>query len=176
MQENELNPILTKILKIGMYISGLAIVAMMLLTTVDVTLKNIFNAPIPGSYLFVQNYLMPLAFFCGMPYAFFSGIFPRIDIFLNKLSKKTNLTIVITILIIEIASFIAITYYSLLYGIHGLTTKITFLAGINSIPLYPFFFLVTLGFGTLSIYLTITIIKIVKTNGEYTFFADSEEM
>ncbi|MGD6855748.1 TRAP transporter small permease [Bacillus infantis] len=167
---------LVKLSRAGMYVSGAAIVLMMLITFIDVTLKNLFGSTIPGSYLYVQNYLMPLAFFCGLPYAFFSGIFPRLDIVVNKFSSKVIAKLVVAVLALELVAFILIMYYSFLYGLHGLNTNITFLAGINSMPLYPFFFLVTIGFGLLSIYLISVLRKIVKTDGEYTFFRKSEEL
>lgn len=176
MSDTQFSPTLLKIIKAGMYISGIAIMLMMILTVIDVTLKTIFNSTIPGSYLYVQNYLMPLAFFCGLPYAFFSGIFPRLDIVVKRFRKEALTKIVIAVLIIELISYLLITYYSFLYGIHGMTTNITFLAGVNSVPLYPFLFLVTIGFGMLSFYLIVVLRKIVKTNGEYSFFRESEEM
>lgn len=176
MSDTQFSPMLLKIIKAGMYISGIAIMMMMILTVFDVALKTIFNSTIPGGYLYVQNYLMPLAFFCGLPYAFFSGIFPRLDIVVKRFRKELITKIVISVLAIELISYVLIAYYSLLYGIHGMTTNITFLAGVDSVPLYPFFFLVTIGFGMLSFYLIVVLQKMVKTKGEYTFFRESEEL
>jgi len=175
MKNKEFNPTNSKFIRLGMYISGISILIMMMLTVVDVILKNFFSSSIPGAYVFSENYLMPLAVFLGLPYAFFTGIFPRLDILLKKFSKQKQLKIIITVLIIEVISYIIIVYYSFLYGIHGWTTNITFLAGINSIPLYPMFFLVTIGFGVLSIYLIRAIRKMITTNGEYNLFSNSEE-
>lgn len=159
-----------KILTVGMYISGAAILLMMVLTVIDVTLKNLFETSIPGSYLYVQNYLMPLAFFCGMPYAFFSGIFPRLDMFINKWKESTRIKLIITILIVELIAYITIACYSFLYGLYGWRTNITFLAGVNSYPFYPMFFLVTLAFGLLSFYLFQAIKRTIQTKGKYNFF------
>lgn len=155
----EFNPTESKLLKAGMYISGISILIMMMLTVVDVILKNFFGSSIPGAYVYSQNYLMPLAIFLGIPYAFFTGIFPRVDLFITKFRKQTQLKIMVAVLITEVIAYIIIAYYSFSYGIFGATTNITFVAGINSVPLYPMFFLVTLGFGVLSIYLICAIKK-----------------
>ncbi|MCF3944145.1 TRAP transporter small permease [Oceanobacillus alkalisoli] len=159
---------------VGMYVGGLAVLLMMLLTVVDVILKNLFNSAIPGNYLYIQNYLMPIAIFCGIPYALYSGIFPRLDMLINRWKHSTRLKVVVAILIIEVISFIIILYYSFLYGVFGATTNITFLAGINSLPLYPMFFLVSLSFGLPSYYLIRTIISCVREKKEPAFFAEAE--
>lgn len=161
-----------KIFIIGMYIGGIAIILMMLLTVLDVTLKNTFNTAVPGAYLYIENYLMPIAVFCGLPYAFYSGIFPRLDMVISKWKNSTRIKIVIAILIVELIAFMIIVYYSFLYGVFGAKTGITFLAGIDSIPLYPMFFLVSLSFGLLSVYLIRTIKWCIENKKEPLFFED----
>lgn len=161
-----------KIFVLGMYLAGIAVLLMMILTVTDVILKNLFESSIPGAYVYVENILMPLAIFLGMPYTFFSGIFPRLDMVVNKFKKPTRINIVISVLILELLAFIVIVYYSFMYGIFGVTTNITFLAGINSIPLYPMFFLVTLAFTLISIYLIKIIWKSYKEKKEPEFFAN----
>ncbi|ARK32434.1 TRAP transporter small permease [Halalkalibacter krulwichiae] len=175
MNENQFNPIISNVIKVGMYISGIAILIMMVMTVIDVTLKALFSSTIPGNYLYVQNYLMPVAFFCGLPYVFFTGIFPRLDLLIKRFSKKVSINIMISVLVIELLVYILITYYSFSYGLYGLRENITFLAGVNSLPLYPMFFLVTIGFAMLTICLILTLRKMIKTNGEFTFFNNTEE-
>lgn len=165
-----------RIFILGMYLAGVAILLMMTITVLDVILKNLFASSIPGSYLYMENILMPLAIFLGMPYAFFSGIFPRLDMVVNKFKKSTRINIVIFVLILELLAFLVIIYYSFMYGIFGATTNITFLAGINSIPLYPMFFLVTLAFTLIAAYLAKVIWTSYKENKEPDFFADMEEV
>ena len=164
-----------KIFLIGMYIAGFAIILMMLITVIDVVLKNLFNISIPGSYLYMQNILMPVAIFLGMPYAFFSGIFPRLDMLLVKFKYKTRVKIGIVILTLEVIAFIVVIYYSFMYSIFGLTSNITFLAGVKSIPLYPMFFLVTLSFVSITIYLIKVIFRSYREGIEPDFFVDMEE-
>lgn len=164
-----------KIFLVGMYLAGFSIILMMLATVIDVVLKNLFNISIPGSYLYMQNILMPIAIFLGMPYAFFSGIFPRLDMLLVKFKYKTRVKISIAILILEVIAFMVVIYYSFMYSIFGLTTNITFLAGVNSIPLYPMFFLVTLSFASITIYLIKVIFRSYREGTEPDFFIDMEE-
>lgn len=171
---NEENP-QPKIFILGMYLAGAAILLMMFITVLDVILKNLFASSIPGSYLYMESILMPLAIFLGMPYAFFSGIFPRLDMVVNKFNHKTKINVIILTLILELMSFLVIIYYSFTYGIFGLTTNITFLAGINSIPLYPMFFLVTLAFALIAVYLVKIIWVSYKENKEPEFFVDMED-
>lgn len=173
MNEENTQP---KIFVIGMYLAGIAIILMMLITVLDVALKNLFNISIPGSYLYMENIFMPLAIFLGMPYAFFSGIFPRLDMMLVKLKRDLRIKISIAVLILEVLTFLVVIYYSFTFGIFGATTNITFLAGVNSIPLYPMFFLVTISFTAITIYLVKVIIRSYKENKEPDFFVDPEDM
>lgn len=173
MSEEKSQP---KIFVLGMYLAGVAILLMMTITVLDVILKNLFASSIPGNYLYMENILMPLAIFLGMPYAFFSGIFPRLDMVVNKFKYTTKINIVILMLILELLAFLVIIYYSFIYGIFGITTNITFLAGINSIPLYPMFFLVTLAFTLIAFYLVKVVWASYKENKEPNFFANTEEV
>lgn len=163
-----------KIFVISMYIGGIAIMLMMILTVIDVVLKSFFDSAIPGNYLFMESYLMPIAVFLGMPYAFFSGIFPRLDMFLIKWKASTRLKVIIAMLVLELIAFLVLIYYSFTFGIYGAVSNITFLAGVNSYPLYPMFFLVTIAFTMITIYLIKIIWNCLKTGEEPLFFSGSE--
>ncbi|OLO36964.1 hypothetical protein BTR23_14555 [Alkalihalophilus pseudofirmus] len=157
--------IYSRIKFIGLIISGIFLFGMMVFIVLDVLSRNFLSRSIPGNYEIVRYYFMPLALFPGVAYAYGTGIFPRITMIVSKLSKKIQKFIVIVLLIVELILFSLIAYFGLQYGLHGIEEGLAFPAGGKMYPLYPFIFLVPIGFAMLIIEIIFLIIKNLLSDG-----------
>jgi TRAP-type C4-dicarboxylate transport system permease small subunit len=68
-------------------ISGLAVLALMILAVVSVGGRNLFNAPLPGYVDWIQM-AMPLIAFMGIAYAQRDGVHIRMDILIGRLRGR----------------------------------------------------------------------------------------
>lgn len=144
---------------IGIYISGLAVMAMMLLIVADVFLRNVFTLPISGTYEFVQFYLMPLAIFPALAYTYSSGILPRLGELVEKTSRSIQSTIWYVIIIIEIIIFTLLALYGWKFAMNGLSDKMAIPVGGMLLANYPIYFLVPIGFGLVMMESILSLIK-----------------
>ncbi|GKV65223.1 hypothetical protein NCCP2331_13760 [Sporosarcina sp. NCCP-2331] len=76
-----------KIKFFGMLLSGVTVFIMMLYTSADVLLRNIFGTSMLSAYEISQNYFMPLAVFPALAYAFGVGMMPRIEFLITKVKN-----------------------------------------------------------------------------------------
>ncbi|MDV2686087.1 TRAP transporter small permease [Alkalihalophilus lindianensis] len=136
-----------EVLKVsGVYVSGIAVIGMMLLIVTDVVLRNVFSSPISGTYEIVQYYLMPLAIFPALAFTYSSGVLPRLSEVVEKLPKKFNQVNRILIYVIEMVIFTFLTIYGWKFAMSGLADQMAIPVSGNLIPLYPIYFLVPIGF------------------------------
>ena len=148
---SKVNQLLAILERLTLFISGLSIMAMMLLVTIDVILRNIFSSSIPGSYEISEKYLMPLIIFPILYYVYNSNSLPNMDFILTKLKLKIRNIVQIITYSIEILIFIALTIFSWQKAIVSTNELLAFPAAGKMLPLYPFYYLVPLGFGLLAI-------------------------
>ncbi|WP_174727411.1 TRAP transporter small permease [Mesobacillus harenae] len=156
--------------KLGVFLSGIAMFGMIILITLDVLSRNLLSSSIPGSYEFVQNYLMSLASFSIIIYAYSSGIMPRIPIVLEKLPLIIQKILHQTMLLFELIIVALITYYSFGYALTGTEKNFSFPAAGDLFPIYPFLYLVPLGFGCIFIEIIFLLIKNIISKGVWITF------
>ncbi|WP_209121629.1 TRAP transporter small permease [Alkalihalobacillus sp. BA299] len=154
----------------GNILSGIAIFGMILFITLDVLSRNLLSSSIPGSYEMVRNYLMPLAAFPIILYAYSSGIMPRISMIIEKAPKIFQKTIHILLLLLELIIVVLITYYSFDYGLTGTEKNASFPAAGYLFPVYPFLFLVPIGFGCIAIEIILLLLKNFFSKGVWITF------
>lgn len=135
----------------GALLSGIAIFAMMLFIAVDVVSRNFLGGSIPGGFEISQNYFMPLAVFPALGWVFASGALPRMDLVLPRLPTRLRTAAVHTLVVLELVLAAIVTYYAWWYAMAGLQRGSTFPAGGELYPLYPFYFLVPLGFALIAV-------------------------
>jgi TRAP-type C4-dicarboxylate transport system permease small subunit len=143
----------------GLILSGITIFLMMLFIVADVALRNLLNASLLGSYEITQYFLMPLAFFPGLAYAYSSGIMPRIEMLVVKLKNRFQRNIFIALLIVELILFLMLTFYGLQYALIGTQEALGFSMKGTIITYYPILYFVPLGFLLLSIEILFLISK-----------------
>ena len=145
--------------KAGVILSGTVLIVMMLFIGLDVILRNLISTSIPGSYEYVQKYLMPFLIFPSLAYVYSTGILPRVEILLDKMSEKYNFFVTLSMRLTEIFIFFLLFYFSLRYAISGVIQQSSFTAGGNLVPLYPALFIAVFGFGLLTIEVILITIK-----------------
>ncbi|MFA1820864.1 TRAP transporter small permease [Virgibacillus oceani] len=132
--------------EIGKNISGLAILSMMIIIVLDVVMRNIFQISIPGSYVIIENFLMPIAIFPALGYVYMVHILPRLSEFIERRSRRFERFNRFLLLGIDIIVFGLLTYYTFLFFLDGYNNQIAIPVATNFIPLWPIYFLIPLGY------------------------------
>lgn len=135
-----------KIKRAGMFLSGLAVFFMMIYTTLDVAIRNIFGMSILYSYEITQFYLMPLAVFPALAYAFGVGIMPRIDLFVQKIKEQYQLFVAILLISVELVLMLLLAWFGYEYLTLASARGDSFTAGTFYYPLNLIIFFVPIGF------------------------------
>jgi TRAP-type C4-dicarboxylate transport system permease small subunit len=65
----------------------------MILTTADAVGRYVFRFPIKGAYEIIQDYLMIIAVFFGISYAFRGGGFISVDFLVDRMSPKIKIAL-----------------------------------------------------------------------------------
>ncbi len=123
-------------------ISIAVLVAMVLLVVVDVTLRRVFNSPLPYSFEVVQ-FMLVVVFFCSLPYATSIGRHVNVDILTSRFPLKVQVVIEIVTDLICAVLFCLVSWQSALKGISIWHTGRV--SGILQLPYYPFLFIVAFG-------------------------------
>ncbi|MEK4023425.1 TRAP transporter small permease [Sporosarcina sp. FSL W7-1283] len=145
--------------KAGIFLSGVALFGMIFLITADVISRNITSKSIEGSYEIVQNYLMSLASFTVILYAYSSGVMPRISMVVERMPRIVQKMLLLVMLIVELALALLFTYYTFTYSLTGVAEGFAFPAGGVLFPIYPFLFLVPIGFIGIAIEILFVLMK-----------------
>ena len=137
-------------------VSGVGILAMMLLTCADVMLRYLFNAPIEGT-LDLTQMLMVIVVFFGLAYCGWTGGHVVVDLIRELLPKKVVVPLAVAVNAVGAAAMLAMAWESyqtsLTYMLTG-ETPMTVL-----IPKYPFIWVAA--FGALT-YAAVLLFKTVR--------------
>jgi hypothetical protein len=131
----------------GAIISGVAVFVLMLFIVLDVVLRNLGGASIPGGFEIVENYLLPLIVFPSLAWVCGSGIMPNMDLLLPRMSPGVRRSTVQTIVIAEIVVIGAVFVASAVFAIWHVMHQTAFLAGLTMLPKWPAQLLAPLGLG-----------------------------
>ncbi|RKQ29325.1 TRAP transporter small permease [Oceanobacillus halophilus] len=132
--------------EIGKNISGLAILSMMTIIVLDVVMRNIFKTSIPGSYVIIENFLMPIAIFPALGYVYMVHILPRLSEFIERRSEKYQRINKFMLLTIDVIVFGLLTYYTFLFFLDGFNNQIAVPVATNFVPLWPIYFVIPVGY------------------------------
>jgi TRAP-type C4-dicarboxylate transport system permease small subunit len=143
---NLLNVIVGPAAKTLNTIAAGVLTSMMILTGVDVTLRYIFNRPIPGSYEITQ-YIMPIVVAFGLAYCALEDGHVRVELLIAGLPARMQALMNCMANLFFFSLFILITWQSFLRAKgmidSGLMSEVLYL------PVFPFVLTVTVGSATL---------------------------
>ncbi len=133
---------------------------MMCLTTADAFGRYVFNWPITGAYEVTENYLMTMTIFLGLSYAYREGFLIRVTFLADRLSGQVKKVIN------HLVQIIAILYCAILVVT---TMKRTFetlasggMLGNISIPLWPAYLMVPVGFFFMTLLMVLDLPQVRK--------------
>jgi len=146
-----IDPIGTKLNNVGMSI----LVAMMLLTVVDVFLRYLFSRPIRGAYELTE-FMMLIVVFFGLAYTASKKRHIVVDVLVSRFSQQTQ------VVIDSITYFLSLGICSLIAWQSAVEAKTLWLTGQTSgslyIPVHPFIWLVAVGCALLSLVLLVNLL------------------
>lgn len=123
-------------------VAGLAILAMMALTCVDVFLRYFLNAPIEGTFDLTQMLMVVIVFF-ALAYCGWTGGHVVVDLLREVLPKTLLVPLAVMVNIAGAAVMLAIAWQSLLTAQTYMETGETPMTLL--IPKYPFILVVSFG-------------------------------
>lgn len=143
-------------------LAGAVLVIMVLVTLVDVVLRN-FGHPITGSMEIIQyGGLMVFAF--SIPYATFLKAHVLVDLVIEKLGAKAQKGMAVATRLMGLLFFLFVTYQFYLYGID--VKKTGELSAAFKIPYYPLVFAVCLAFLFQSLTILIDLVGVIRGDAE----------
>jgi TRAP-type C4-dicarboxylate transport system permease small subunit len=129
------------------FIGAMATVLLMLHVATDIALRNLFNAPVPATFIIVTNYYMPALAFLPLAWLEKSGGMIQVELINGALSPT----------IMRVSDLLVAVISAVLYGILALVTWRTamsntalgsfILSNQTPIPIWPAYWLPPLGFG-----------------------------
>lgn len=157
-----LNRINNTLQKFGGKISGVAILAMMGVIVVDVFMRNIFKSPVPGSYVIIESFLMPIAIFPALGYVYMVGVLPRLNDFVERTPQWFQKFNKLLLLFMDAVVFTLLTYFTFVFFTNGYAESIALPVATKSIPLWPIYFFVPLGYVLVLLEVILRLISEVK--------------
>jgi hypothetical protein len=131
----------------GAIISGVAVFVLMLFIVLDVVLRNMGGASIPGGFEIVENYLLPLIEFPSLAWVCGSGIMPNMDLLLPRMSPATRRRTVQSIVVVEILVIGVVFVAAAVFAVWHVMHQTSFLAGLTMLPEWPAQLLAPIGLG-----------------------------
>ena len=160
---NNLNEKISILSKLLSYAGALVLFALMLLTTMDVAGRYLFNMPLMGVFE-VTEFMMVCLVFCSLAYTQSKKAHVAVDILIGQMSKKKQRMIDIVNYGISVIILALITWKSIERGFEVMATKE--ISGTLQIPVFPFLFVVGLGSAALCIEFLKDMINLLRENPE----------
>jgi TRAP-type C4-dicarboxylate transport system permease small subunit len=124
-------------------VAAAATFAMMLLTTADAAGRYLLNRPILAAYELTTNYLMVMAVFLAMPYAYRTGANIRVTFLVARLGRRGRLAVSHVVQIVSILYLAALVVATAQQAFHVWSTRTTFVT--LDWPLWPAHLIVSAG-------------------------------
>ncbi|MGM0901720.1 TRAP transporter small permease [Mesobacillus maritimus] len=158
-----MNKIIDRINQVSLILSGIALAGLMILISAGVFTRYVLSFSIPTAYEIVENYLMPIAVFAALGYSYYSGIFPRVDAFTEKIQNvKLKKVIDGAIIIVEFLTFLFVSYYLFQFSLYSIDNGMGFKTNGINFPLYPVHFILFLAFLWMCVLILLKFIRTIK--------------
>ena len=141
------------------YIAGIVLFGMMMLTTIDVICRYFFNSSILGVYEITEFMMVCLIFF-SLSFAQKLKGHVAVNILVDRFSHKRQHVFEFCNYLVSIIFLLLIAWMSFSQGIELFHSNRV--SGNLTIPVYPFFFVLTVGCVAMSLELLGDLIKVIK--------------
>ncbi|MFC1532922.1 TRAP transporter small permease [Thermodesulfobacteriota bacterium] len=135
------------------------LVAMMLFTVLDIFLRAFFNKPIPGDVEIIERSMVFVGFF-GLAWCAMRGMHIKVDLVVAFLPKRVQSVIDSFNYILGLGVCTFFTWFSFLEGIAN--REMNSVTNILRVPLYPFYWIVTFGYGALCLAILVLLARSLK--------------
>jgi tripartite ATP-independent transporter DctM subunit len=144
-------------------LGGVFLVAMMVITTLDVIGRYVFNRPVPGANELAE-FLQVTVVYCGVAYTALKKGHVAVDVLFNRLSRRVQ------DFLFSFTSFVGTVLFGLIAW-QSVAQSLVFKAATRSspvleIPLWPFVLVVAFGSGILSLVLLSDFIGSFRTGAD----------
>jgi len=139
---NVLHMIINWATRLSGFIAGIVLFSMMMLTTIDVICRYFFNASILGVYEITEFMMLCVVFF-SLSFAQKLKGHVAVNILVDRLSNKNRQIFNVCNFLISIIFLLIIAWMSSSQGIELFHSNRV--SGNLTIPVYPFFFVLSLG-------------------------------
>lgn len=152
----QMTNIIKPIIRLGGYVAGVVLAAMMLLTVLDVFLRFVFNRPIRGG-MEITEHMMGVLSFLAISYCATEGRHVKVDLLVSRLKDRGQTIFAIIGWALSLVLFIPMTLVYIPEAIdiqsYGEQSEVL------NIPAFPFYIVVIIGCGLLSMVLLVELIK-----------------
>jgi TRAP-type C4-dicarboxylate transport system permease small subunit len=153
-------------------ISWVALITIILMVTIDVTGRFLFDKPLPAS-MEISHLLMPFIMFPAMAYALSVGLHIRVGLVTRRLSPRAQVWCEVFADVIGFALFAVVTYISWLHFWKAFIIEEDYFASFP-LPFYSSKFPLVLGGAAFSLQFLINLVRAVRAGRSIDF--GSEEV
>ena len=144
------------------HIGGLACFLLMMAVVFGVLERYVLQTTIiEGLYNIIESWIFPLLIFGALAGSYRFGLWPRLEVVIDRLPHQPNRIINIVHEVIGLVMYLVITYFTMFYAIAMTEEGRQFQAGAATYPLYPFLWLVPVAFVLLSVEVLINLWKMI---------------
>lgn len=147
------------VIRIGGYIAAVVLAAMMLLTVLDVFLRYVFNRPILGGMEITEHMMLVLCFL-AISYCATEGRHVKVDLLVARLKDRVQTIFAVIVYGLSLVLFIPMTLVYIPEAI--VVQRFGEESEVLGIPAFPFYIVVIIGCGLLSIVLLVELIKSIE--------------
>ena len=156
---NSAEKLITKISQAMGIISVVFLMAMMVLTVSDVLARKFFNSPIPGSVELIELMMIITGFF-ALAWCAVSKAHITVDVFVERMPHTLRNFVNGFIYLLSMGICIILAVQSIqeskvVRDIHSITPTL-------KIPLFPFFYILTIGFSVFALVIMVFMVRSFK--------------
>lgn len=140
------------------FVSAISTVCLILLTVSDVFMRFFLSKPINGSFELTE-YLMILIVFMAIPWATTRNAHVRVDLITGRFSRRTKATLYAISCLLSMGITWLFAWYTLPEVLYA--RDIMFKSDMLDIPMYPFYFIIMVGFYILFFTLIAALIEFI---------------
>ena len=146
-------------------LASISLFVMMILVSLDVALRNLFNKPIIGTLEITGEYLMVFIVYFAISYTHKHKEHVSVDLLENIIPKFLEKYFSIFTTFLSLVTFVLLGYYNFKQGLIYIERETTS-RGLLEYPLWPALMVISLGIISLCVRLIFDSIKIMKENEE----------
>ncbi|EOM74406.1 TRAP transporter small permease [Rhodococcus rhodnii] len=142
-------------------VAGLTTVFMALHIAVDVTGRNLFNSPLPGTLEITQNWSMVIVVMLSMAYAERAGEHIGATLLTANLTGPTKWFSDVLVRAVALVMVAALTWYSIVAAVFATEVRQVALAAI-AVPVWPVKIVLAVGFALFTVQILLSLVAVLR--------------